>query len=63
MEPTDGIDHTNYEQEDPHHLGEDEFFDRARERLARALRNIEEVEQRMADNIGQGLHPDRKPPR
>jgi len=60
MDETARIDQTNYEQEDPHHLREDEFFDRARERLERALRNIAEVEERMARNLGQGLHPNRK---
>jgi hypothetical protein len=57
MEP---IDHTNYEQHHPHHQREEEFIDRARERLDQALRNIDEIEERMARNTGRGLHSDRK---
>jgi hypothetical protein len=54
------IEQTNYEQNDPDHPREDEFIDRARQRLDQALRNITETEERMARNIGRGLHPDRK---
>jgi hypothetical protein len=60
MEHSAGNDHIDYEQKSPHHVPEEEFIDRAREGLERALKNIEEVEQRMARNLGQGLHPDRK---
>ena len=54
MESTAHNDHSDYEQKAPHHEREDEFIDRARERLDRALHNIEEAEQRMASNIGKG---------
>jgi len=63
METATGNHHTDYEQKAPHHEPEDVFWDRHRERLERALRSIEETEQRMARNLGQGLRPDRKTPR
>jgi hypothetical protein len=55
MESTERMDHTNYEQEHPRHLPEEEYWARAQERLDRALRNIEEAERRMARNVGHGL--------
>ena len=56
----ESTDHTDYEQKAPHHEREDDFIERAREGLDRALRNIEEAEQRMARNVGRGKEPDRK---
>lgn len=40
-----------------HHtpVPEKEFFDRARQRLDEALRNISELEERMAKRLGKGL--------
>ena len=40
-----------------HHtpVPEKEFYDRARQRLDEALRNIDELEQRMAKRLGKGL--------
>lgn len=40
-----------------HHLPvpEKEFFDSARQRLDEALRNIAELEERMAKRVGKGL--------
>ena len=62
MESTAGNDHIGYEQKAPHHEPEDVFWDRRRERLDRALQSIEETEQRMARNLGQGIGPDRRTP-
>ena len=41
----------------PHapHVPEEEFYDRARERLDKALRNITEIEERLEKNLGRGL--------
>jgi hypothetical protein len=55
----DEADRTNYEQEHPQHRTEDEFFERATERLDQALRTIAEAEERMARNVGRGRPPDR----
>ncbi len=40
-----------------HHtpVPEKEFYDRARQRLEEALRNIDELEERMAKRLGKGL--------
>jgi hypothetical protein len=40
-----------------HHapVPEKEFYDRARQRLDEALRNISELEERMAKRLGKGL--------
>jgi RNA polymerase-interacting CarD/CdnL/TRCF family regulator len=40
-----------------HHtpVPEKEFYDRARQRLDEALRNIDELEERMAKRLGKGL--------
>ncbi|HKY74648.1 MAG TPA: hypothetical protein VJS45_00800 [Acidimicrobiia bacterium] len=40
-----------------HHtpVPEKEFYDRARQRLDEALRNISELEERMAKRVGKGL--------
>ena len=61
MESTAGNDHIDYEQKAPHHEPEDVFWDRHRERLDRALKNIEETEQRMARNLKQGMRPKKTP--
>ena len=53
-------DHDKYEQNEPHHEREEDFLDRAHQGLDRALRNIAEIEERMAHNIGRGMHSDRK---
>jgi hypothetical protein len=50
------IEQTNYEQQDPKHPSEDEYWDRSRQRLDRALRNIDELEARMARNAGHDTH-------
>ena len=44
-------DRTNYEKEHPNHPPEKEFFDRATQRIDKALRGIAEAEERMARNI------------
>jgi hypothetical protein len=46
------VDRTNYEQEHPRHRTEDEFLERAHQRLTEALRNIDELEARLAKNAG-----------
>jgi hypothetical protein len=46
------IDRTNYEQEHPRHPTEDEYWDRARQRLDQALRHVDELEARIAKNAG-----------
>ena len=45
-----------------HHtpVPEKEFYDRARQRLDEALRNISELEERMAKRLERGLQSDRK---
>jgi hypothetical protein len=43
------------------HVPEEEFYDRARERLDQLLRNIAEAEERLANNLGRGLDGKRKP--
>ena len=48
-------DRTNYEQEHPRHQNEDDFLDRARQRLKEALRSIDELEERMAKNAGRDV--------
>ena len=47
-----------------HHtpVPEKEFYDRARQRLDEALRNIDELEQRMAKRLGKGLEGKSKTP-
>jgi hypothetical protein len=60
MAKTAGNDHIDYEQKAPHHEREDEFIDRARERLDQALRGITEAEERLSKNLGQGLDGKRK---
>jgi hypothetical protein len=47
-------DRTNYEQEHPSHPAEKEFFDRATQRIDKALRGIAETEERMARNTRRG---------
>lgn len=39
---------------------EKEFYDRARQRLDQALRNIAEIEERLSKNLGRGLDGKRK---
>jgi RNA polymerase-interacting CarD/CdnL/TRCF family regulator len=45
-----------------HHrpVPEKEFYDRARQRLDEALRNISELEERMAKRVGRGVESKRK---
>jgi len=45
-----------------HHtpVPEKEFYDRARQRLDEALRNISELEERMTKRIGRGRRSDRE---
>jgi RNA polymerase-interacting CarD/CdnL/TRCF family regulator len=45
-----------------HHrpVPEKEFYDRARQRLDEALRNISELEERMAKRVGHGVESKRK---
>jgi hypothetical protein len=45
-------DRTNYEQEHPRHRTEDEFLERAHQRLREVLHNIDELEARLAKNAG-----------
>ena len=42
------------------HVPEKEFYDRARQRLDEALRNIGQVEERLSKNLGRGLESKRK---
>jgi hypothetical protein len=61
-QPIAGEDHIDYEQKAPHHEPEDVYWNRHHERLDRALKSIEEIEQRIARNLGQGMRPNKKNP-
>jgi hypothetical protein len=45
-----------------HHtpVPEKEFYDRARQRIDQALRNIAEIEERLSKNLGRGMEGKRK---
>ena len=49
--------------EPEHHtpIPEKEFYDRARQRLDQALKNIDEIEERLAKNLGRRVEGKRKP--
>ncbi len=51
-----------HEMQPEHHtpVPEKEFYDRARQRLDQALRNIDEIEERLSKNVGRGLEGKRK---
>jgi hypothetical protein len=42
------------------HVPEKEFYDRARQRLDQALRNITEIEERLSKNLGRSHEGKRK---